>query len=68
MQSSLWVEHVREAEQVVLVGPTAVVEDEQAVGRAGRRPFAVGERAHVVDPMLDRVASQVLVDKTITSC
>jgi hypothetical protein len=46
MQAALRVEHVAEAEQVVLVGAAAVVEDEQAGGVAGRRPLAVYQCAH----------------------
>ena len=54
VQAAPWIERVGEAEQVVLVGATAMVEDEHAVGPAGRRTFAVGERAHVVDPTSTR--------------
>ena len=41
VQAALGVERVGETEQVVLVGTTAVVEDEQAVGLARGRAFAV---------------------------
>ena len=34
VQPALRVQHVGQAEQVMLVGPAAVVEDEQALGRA----------------------------------
>ena len=43
VQPPLRVEHVGEAEQVVLVGAAAVVEDEQALGRAGGGPLAVDQ-------------------------
>ena len=46
MQPLLRVEHVGEAEQVVLVGAAAVVQDEQAGGVAGRRALAEREVAH----------------------
>ena len=46
MQPPLRVEHVGEAEQVVLVGAAAVVQDEQAGGVAGRRALAEGQLAH----------------------
>ena len=44
VQPPLGVEHVGEAEQVVLVGAAAVVEDEQALGRAGGGALAVDQR------------------------
>ena len=47
VQAALRVEHVGEAEQILLVGPAAVVEDQQAVRLAGGRPLAVDESAHV---------------------
>ncbi len=46
VQPPLRVEHVGEAEQVVLVGAAAVVEDDQAGGVAVRRPLAMDELAH----------------------
>jgi hypothetical protein len=46
VQAALRVEHVGQAEQVVLVGPAAVVKDQQAGGLAGRWPLLVGERTH----------------------
>ena len=42
----LRVEHVGEAEQVVLVGPAAVMEDEQAGGVSVGRPLTMDEPAH----------------------
>jgi hypothetical protein len=42
----LGVEHVGGAEQVALVGPAAVVENEQAGGVAGGRPLADDQIAH----------------------
>jgi hypothetical protein len=45
VQSSLRIEHVGKAEQVVLVGPSTVVKDEQPIWVAGRRPFTV-RKAH----------------------
>ena len=50
VQPPLAVEHVGEAEQVVLVGAAAVVEDEQAVGLAGRRALAVDQAALIAVP------------------
>ena len=46
VQPPLRVEHVGEAEQVVLVGAAAVVQDEQAGGVARRRALAEDEVAH----------------------
>ncbi len=45
VQPPLRVQRVAEPEQVVLVGATAVVEDQQALGLTGGGPFAV-DRAH----------------------
>ena len=50
VQPALGVEHVGEAEQVVLVGAAAVVEDQQPVGVAGGRAFFEVE-AHGPDPI-----------------
>jgi hypothetical protein len=47
VQAALRIEHVGEAEQILLVGPAAVVEDQQAERLAGGRPLAVDESAHV---------------------
>jgi hypothetical protein len=47
MQAALRIEDVRQAEQVVLVGTPAVMEDEQARGVIPRRSLAVDEGAHV---------------------
>ena len=46
VQATLRVERVREAEQVVLVCASAVVEDEEASRFARRRALTVDERAH----------------------
>ena len=50
MQPSLGVESIGKAEQVVLVGAAAVVEDEQAGGVARRRSLAVLEGAQQATP------------------
>jgi hypothetical protein len=47
MEAALRVEDVGEAEQIVLVGAAAVVEDEQACGITVRRTLAVDKSAHV---------------------
>ena len=52
VQAALGVERVGEAEQVVLVGSTAVVEQEQALRLARRRPLTVSQ--HGVDPTHQR--------------
>ena len=52
VQAALGVERVSEAEQVVLVGATAVVEYEQAFRLARRRPLTVSQ--HGVDPTRQR--------------
>jgi hypothetical protein len=46
VHAALRVEDVGEAEEVALVGAAAVVEDDQALGLAGRGPFAIDEGAH----------------------
>jgi hypothetical protein len=45
LQPPLRIEQVAEPEQVTLVGPAPVVEDEQALRRGSRRSLEEGERA-----------------------
>ena len=55
VQPPLRVQDVGEAEQVVLVGAAAVVQDEQALGRAVRRALLVDRARSCQDPrVLDR--------------
>jgi hypothetical protein len=49
VQSSLRVEHVAEREQIQLVGATTMVEHEQAIRLAVRRPLAEFELGHHTD-------------------
>jgi hypothetical protein len=45
------IEHVREGQQVELIGAAAVVQDEQATGLAAGRALVEGQRAcHGVTP------------------
>jgi hypothetical protein len=45
VQPPVGIEHVRQAQQIPLVSSTAVMQDQQARGIAGRWAFAV-EQAH----------------------
>ena len=59
MQTALGVEHLGEAEQIVLVCATAVVEDEQASRVSVRRTLAEDESAHVVRAIVASLSAQV---------
>src|SRR6185503_11471547 len=48
VQPPLRVEHVGEAEQIVLVRAAAVMEDDQAGGVAAGQPLAVDQGAHAI--------------------
>jgi hypothetical protein len=57
MHPSFGIEDVAQPEQVVLIGPAAVMEDEQAGGLASRRPLAVDEGHGLSQAGLARTAS-----------
>jgi catechol 2,3-dioxygenase len=46
VQAAVWIEHVGKTQQIVLVGAAAVVQDHEALGRAGRGSLAELECAH----------------------
>lgn len=65
MQAALPIEHIRKTEQVLLVGPAAVMEDQQTIGLAVGRPLTVDERAQ---PRYSDSSTRSLISDWYSTC